>query len=148
VTEKGIYPYDYIVNYEVLYETKLPSRKRFYSKLQQEHCSLDDYKKAQKVYETFECENLLQYHNIYLSSDTLLLADIWENFRDVCMKIYQLDPCYYYTAPGLSWDAFLYHTNEEWKEKHQCEFELELLIDIDMFIFFEKAIRGGLCKSE
>ena len=81
----------------------------------------------------------MDYHNLYLTSDVLLLADIWENFRKVCYKIYKLDVCYYYTALGLSWDAFLKHTCENRKD-----FFLELLTDMDMYLLFEKSIRGGL----
>jgi hypothetical protein len=83
----------------------------------------------------------MDYHNLYLTSDVLLLADIWENFRKVCYKIYKLDVCYYYTAPGLSWDAFLKHTCE-----HRKDFYIELLTDMDMYLLFEKSIRGGLSQ--
>ena len=74
------------------------------------------------------------YHDLYLKSDVLLLADVFENFRKTCLKHYKLDPCYYYTAPGLAWDACLKETKQD----------LELLKDYDMLMMFEKGIRGGI----
>ena len=146
MTEKGIYPYEHISNYDVLKETQLPSIDKFYSKLNASKCSIDDYSKAQKVWKTFECNSLLDYHNLYLTADVLLLADIWENFRAVCYKIYELDVSYYYTSPGLSWDSFLKHTTEEYKEQGKDAFHIELLTDMDMYLLFEKSIRGGLSQ--
>ena len=94
MTEKGVYPYDYVDNYVRLNDNKLPSQSDFYSLLSNVECSNKDYEKAQKVWKTFKCKTLLDYHNIYLISDVLLLADIWDNFRSVCYKIYGLDCCY------------------------------------------------------
>ena len=74
------------------------------------------------------------YHNFYLASDVLLLADVFENFRKTCLEYYKLDPCHYFTSPGLSWDAMLKMT----------EIKLELMTDIDMFQFIEKGLRGGI----
>ena len=74
------------------------------------------------------------YHNLYLGSDVLLLADVFENFRKTCLEYYKLDPCHYFTSPGLSWDAMLKMTN----------IKLELMIDVDMFQFIEKGLRGGI----
>ena len=89
--QKGVYPYDYIDSYDRLYEDKLPSQSDFYSELSSLECSNENYEKAKLVWNTFKCKNFLDYHNIYLISDVLLLADIWENFRNVCYKIYGLD---------------------------------------------------------
>jgi hypothetical protein len=146
MTEKGIYPYEYITDYNVLSETTLPSIDKFYSKLNDTSCSIIDYEKAQKVWTTFNCQTLKDYHNLYLTADVLLLSDIWENFRTVCYKIYNLDACYYYTAPSLSWDAWLYHSNLESKKNNGKKFEIELITDIDMYLFVEQNIRGGLSQ--
>ena len=134
--KKGIYPYDYIDNYNRLYETKLPSKESFYSHLYDSNCSDEDYEQAQIVWNKFNCKTMLEYHNLYLITDVLLLADIWENFRAVCYKNYKLDCEYYYTAPSLSFDAMLKFT----------EIELELLTDLEMFEFVESGIRGGISQ--
>jgi hypothetical protein len=134
--QKGVYPYDYIDNYERLNENKLPKKKKFYSKLNYSECSNEDYERARIVWNKFNCKKLLDYHNLYLKSDVLLLADIWSNFREVCYKNYNLDCTYYYTAPSLSWDSMLKKT----------KINLELLTDIDMVNFVESGIRGGLSQ--
>ena len=136
MTEKGVYPYDYISTYDKLNETKLPPQNAFYSQLYKKKCSNEDYQQAKKVWSTFQCESILDYHNIYLKSDVLLLADIWENFRAVCYKNYGLDCEYYYTSPSLSWDAMLKITN----------IELELITDLDQYLFIERGIRGGISQ--
>lgn len=136
MTKKGIYPYDYITNFDKLHDTRLPYRKDFYNKLNNKECSEEDYNNAINVWRKFNCKSLLDYHNIYLISDVLLLTDIWENFRSVCYKNYGLDCEYYYTAPGLSWDAMLKFT----------EIELELLVDLDKYLFVESGIRGGISQ--
>ena len=74
------------------------------------------------------------YHDLYLKSDILLLADVFKNFRKTCLQYYKLDPCHYFTSPGLSWDAMLKMT----------DIKLELMVDIDMFQFIEKGMRGGI----
>ena len=98
------------------------------------------------MWNTFNCKTLLDYHNLYLATDVLLLADIWSNFRKVCLKIYNLDVSYYYTSPGLSWDAFLKLTDEYYMKTYGIHFEIELLTDMDMFLFVESSIRGGLSQ--
>ena len=134
--QKGIYPYDYINTYEKLMESKLPKQKKFNNKLTFSKCSNSDYKQAQLVWKTFNCYTMLDYHNIYLKSDVLLLADVWENFRDVCYKNYGLDCDYYYTAPSLAWDAMLKYTNVD----------LELITDYEIYNFIERGIRGGMSQ--
>ena len=143
---KGIYPYDYVDSYERLNDDKLPPIEDFYSKLNDSKCDPKDYERAQLVWKHFNCKTLLDYHNLYLTSDVLLLSDIFNNFREVCYKIYGLDTVYYLTAPGLSWDAFLKHTNEEYILNKKGEFQLELITDIDMYNFIEQNIRGGLSQ--
>ena len=134
VTKKGVYPYDYVTDLSTLAETQLPLKEEFYSKLNDENISEDDYKHAIKVWNTFDCKTIRDYHDLYLKSDVLLLADVFENFRKTCMKHYQLDPAHYYTSPGLAWDACLKTTGQE----------LQLLTDYDMLMFFERGIRGGI----
>ena len=87
---------------ERLKETQLPRKEAFYSRLNDEGIGDEDYTHAQKVWETFEMKNLEYYHNLYNQVDVLLLADVFENLRDICIKNYKLDPAHYYTAPGLA----------------------------------------------
>ena len=134
LTRKGVYPYDYVTSIDKLKETKLPSKEAFYSKLYDEEISDEDYQHAIKVWNTFNCQTLQDYHDLYLKTDVLLLADVFENFRKTCLKHYKLDPCHYYTAPGLAWDACLKETKQN----------LQLLKDYDMLMMFEQGIRGGI----
>ena len=131
---KGVYPYEWLDSIDKLNETRLPPKKAFFSKLNGEGISDKDYEHAQKVWKTFDMKTMRDYHNLYNKTDVLLLADVFENFRKVCKKNYDLDPCWYYTAPGLSWDACLKLT----------KIKLELLTDPDMLLMFEKGIRGGI----
>jgi len=108
-------------------------------------CNADDYETAKKVWELFDCKTLLDYHNIYLTSDVLLLAVIWGNFKEVCYKIYNLDVSYDYTAPSLSWDAYLKHTTEKYKKQNK-EFKILLLTDMEMYQLVEESIREGLLQ--
>ena len=134
LTKKGIYPYEYMNSSEKLKETQLPSKETFYSRLHNEGISDENYAHAKNVWKTFEMKNLEDYHNLYNQVDVLLLADVFENFRDICIKNYNLDPAHYYTAAGLAWDAALKLT----------EVKLELLCDPDMLLMVEKGIRGGI----
>ena len=133
-TRKGVYPYDYVSNLSKLSETQLPPKEEFYSKLDDEGISEEDYYHAIRVWDVFNCKTIRDYHDLYLKSDVLLLADVFENFRKTCLKHYQLDPAHYFTSPGLAWDACL-------KEIGQ---QLQLLVDYDMLIMFERGIRGGI----
>ena len=134
LSRKGIYPYDYMSKIEKFSETQLPPKEDFYSKLNDCGVSDDDYNHAKKVWKEFGIKNLGEYHDLYLQSDVLLLADVFEEFRNVCIENYSLDPAWYYTSPGLSWDALLKHSGVR----------LELLTDPDMLLMFEKGIRGGV----
>ena len=134
MTRKGVYPYDYMDSFEKFNKTELPTKEEFYSILNNEHITDEDYCHAQKVWNTFQLQTMGEYHNLYLKSDILLLADVFENFRKTCLQYYKLDPCHYFTSPGLSWDAMLKMTN----------IKLELMTDIDMFQFIEKGMRGGI----
>lgn len=133
---KGVFPYSYVDSMEKLDDAELPSRDEFFNILSGESISQEDYDRACDVWNTFNCRTLGEYSDIYLISDVLLLADIFENFRQICLQIYKLDPAQYLTAPSLSWDAMLRKTG----------IELELLTDIDMLHFFRKGIRGGVSQ--
>ena len=132
--QKGFYPYEYMNTEEKFNNTKLPPREAFYSKLSGRGIKEKDYNHAWNVWNTFKMKNFKEYHELYNITDVLLLADVFENFRDICLKIYGLDPVYYFTAPGLAWDACLKMT----------DIDLELLSDPNMLLMFEKGIRGGI----
>ena len=118
-------------------EESLPDKESFYSELNNEHITDEDYAHAQKVWDTFKTKNLGEYHDLYVPSDTLLLADVFKNFRDRCIEIYGLDPAHFLSAPGLAWRACLKKT----------KVELELLTDNDMLIIHEEGTRGGICQA-
>ena len=134
IKRKGFYPYEYMDTEERFKETKLPPKKAFYSRLSGKGITKGDYKHALNVWNVFNMKTVLDYHELYNETDVLLLADVFENFRDLCLKIYRLDPAHYFTAPGLAWDGFLKITGVE----------LELLTDPDMLLMFQRCIRGGI----
>ena len=134
VKRKGVYPYECMDSLERLDETKLPPKEAFYSKLTGEGISNEDYEHAKKVWEVFDMKTLQDYHDLYNTTDVLLLADVFENFRKICLNNYKLDPAHYFTAPGLAWDACLKMTGVN----------LELFSDIDMLLMIEKGVRGGV----
>ena len=121
---KGAYPYEYMDSWEKPDETASPPKKGFYINLNLENISDEDYAHAQKVWDVFKIKNLGEYHDLYVKSDTLLLADIYENFRNVCLNIYELDPAYFVSAPGLAWQACFKKTGVK----------LELIADYDMIL--------------
>ena len=131
---KGVYPYDYMDCREKFNETHLPPVECFYSELNGEHITDADYEHATLVFNSFNCQTLGDYHDLYLLSDVLLLTDVFENFRHVCLNAYNLDPCHFYTSPGLAWQACLKMT----------DVELERLTDPDMYLFIEEGLRGGI----
>ena len=135
LVRKGVYPYEYIDSWEKFNETTLPPKKDFYSNLNLEDISDENYAHAQKVWEVFKIKYLGEYHDLYVQSDTLLLADVYENFRNMCLENYQLDPVYFVSAPRLAWQACL----------KKAGVELELLADIDMLLMIEKRTRGRIC---
>ena len=99
---KGVYPYEYIDSWERFNEAELPDKESFYSELNKEDITNEDYTYAQKVWKEFNIKNVGKYHDLYVQSDTLLLADVFENFRDKCLEIYELDPAHFLSAPGLA----------------------------------------------
>ena len=133
MSQKGAYPYDFMDSFEKFNQTELPNKDQFYSILNDQHITDDEYDHANKVWNTFMIKTMGEYHDLYLVSDVLLLTDVFENFRKTCMQYYKLDPCHYFTSPGLSWDAMLKMTN----------IKLELMADIDMLQFIEKGMHGG-----
>ena len=134
---KGAYPYEYEDTWERFSEISLPSKGDFYSNLNMEDISDIDYRHANNVFKAFKLENLGDYHDLYVQSDTLLLADVFHSFRDMCLKEYELDPAHCLSLPGLAWQACLKKTN----------IELELLTDYDMLLMVAEGIRGGICHS-
>ncbi|XP_065643096.1 uncharacterized protein LOC136074684 [Hydra vulgaris] len=131
---KGVYPYDWVDSINRFNETQLPPKILFFSKLNDEDIRDDDHSHVQNVWNEFNCKTFKDYHNLYNVSDVLLLAHVFENFRDVCMNCYKLDPAWYYTSPGLAWDAAL----------NKTKLKLELLSDYDMILMIKKGIRGGI----
>ena len=134
---KGVYPYEYIDDWKKFNETPLPEKEDFYSHLNMEDITDAYYAHAQRVYKDFQIKNLGEYHYLHVQSDTLLLADVFENFGNMCLEIYELDPAKFLSAPGLAWQAALKKTNVK----------LDLLTDIDMLLMVEKGIRGEICHS-
>ena len=132
--QKGFFPYDYMDNIEKLKDPTPPPQKAFYSKLTGKGINNYNYNHVLNVWKTWNMKTFKEYLELYNISDVLLLADVFENFRDICLKNYGLDPVYYYTAPGLAWDAMLKMT----------KINLELLSDVDKLLMIEKGIRGGI----
>ena len=131
---RGVYPYDHVECVDRLKETRLPPKSAFYSKLNDADISDEDYEHARTVWKEFGRKTLREYHDLYNLSEVPLLADVFENFRDVCIDNYGLDPAWYFMSPGLAWDAALKTTGVE----------LELLSDYDMLLMIKQRIRGGI----
>ena len=134
---KGVYPYEYIDGWVKFNEKIIPSKESFYSNLTLENITKTDYAHANNVFKKFNINNSDEYHDLYVRSDTLSFADIFENFRQSCLKNYELDPAYFVSLPGLAWQACLKKTN----------IELELLTDYDMLLMVEEGIRGRICHA-
>ena len=143
--QKDAYPYEYMDSFKRFNEEKLPDKKCFYSSVKDGttgdngkkldgHINDEDYLTCKKIWNEFNMKNMGDYHDHYLKKDVLLLADVFEKFIDTCLKFYKLDPCHYFSSPGLSWDAMLKMTGVR----------LEKISDIDMYLFIEKGLRGGI----
>ena len=115
------------------FSAELPGKDAFFSKLNGEGTSEEDYQHAIRVWKEFEMKNMEEFHDLYLNTDVLLLADVFKNFRKVCGRYYELDPAHYFTTPGLAWDAMLKLTGVK----------LELLNDVEMLMMIERGMRGG-----
>ena len=118
-------------------ETALPPKEAFYSKLSMSGVSDQDYEQAHRVWSEFAINNSGEYHDLYLRMDIILLANVFESFRKACLDNYGLDPAHFYMAPGLAWKVYLKKT----------KIRLELLLDPDMLLMFERVIRGGITQS-
>ena len=116
-------------------ETSLPNKESFYSNLNIENIDDIDYRHGNNVFKRFKLKNLGEYHDLYVQSDTLLLADVFENFRNMCIEVYELDPAHFLSLPA--WQACLKKTSVK----------LELLTDYDMLLMEEEGIRGGICHA-
>ena len=137
LTRKGVYPYEYLNSWDRFNETQLPPISVFYSNLSMSLISEEDYQHAQRVWKEFGILDLGDYHDLYLRTDVVLLANVFEAFRDTCLRHYTLDPAHFYTSPGLAWRACLKHTG----------IKLELLTDPGMLLMFERGIRGGITQA-
>ena len=134
---KGICPYEYMDGWERFNEESLPDKESFYSELNKEDITDEDYVHAKKVWKVFKIKNFGEYHDLYVQSDTLLLAEVFENFIDKCIEIYKLDHAHFLSAPELAWQTCF-------KKKGV---KLELLTDNDMLNIYEKGTRGGMCHA-
>jgi hypothetical protein len=131
---KGVYPYDYMKSVERFGEKKLPERDAFFNRLTNTECSEANYKHAEDVWKKFKCESIRDYHDLYLKTDVLLLADVFESFRTATLRTLGLDPAYYVSGPQLSWDCMMKMT--------RCQ--LTLLTDPEMFNMLNANLRGGI----
>ena len=130
---KGVYQYEYMDIWERFDEKSLPDKEAFYNNLNVKDITNVDYRHANNIFKKFK----LKYHDLYVQSDTLLLADVFENFRNMCIKICELDPAHFLSSPGLAWQACLKKTRVE----------LELITSVDMLLMIEKGIKGEVCHA-
>ena len=119
---KSVYPYDHMNEWERFKEIALPKREKLYNRLNIEDITEVDYVHAKKVYKDFEIKNLGEYRDLYLKSNVLLLADVFENFRKTVLEIYELDPAKFISTPSLVWKTALKKT----------QVKLDLIADTDM----------------
>ena len=124
-------------NWETFNETSLTNKESFYNNLNMENIEDIDHRHGNNVFKIFKLNNLGEYHDLYVQNDTLLLADVFKNFRNKCFEIYKLDPAHFLSLPGLAWQACLKKTNVE----------LGLLTDYHMLLMVEEGIRGRICHS-
>ena len=122
-------------DWEKYNNTILHEKEDFYGHLNTEDVTDADYTPEKRVCKDFEIKSLGKYHDLYIQSDILLLADVFENFQNMCLEIYELDPAHFLTALGLTWQAAL----------KKIKVKLNLLTDINMLLIVEKGVRGGIC---
>lgn len=133
---KGVYPYEFIDSFEKFNLNCLPNIEEFSSTLNFSKITIEDYNHAKSVWENFNCKTMGDYHDLYVLLDTALLGDVFTVFRKKILSIYKLDPCYFYSIPTLAWNSMLKFTGVE----------IELITDVDMYLFIEKSIRGGISQ--
>ena len=129
---KGIYPYECIDSWERFEDNTIPPKE-----LNLENITDKDYEHVEKLWKVFEIKNLGENHDLYVQCDTFLLADVFENFINSCIKIYELNPAHFLSAPRLAWQGCLKRT----------KVKLESLTDIDMLLMVEKGTRDGICQA-
>ena len=134
ISNKGTLPYDYLDCLEKFDEVDLPSIDKFYNKLYEREMKPEEYEKVKNFWQHFQCKDLGHFQDIYLKTDVVLLAAVFERFRRMTIFEFGLDPCHYFSSPGLTWAAMLRYTKAE----------IELLTDVDMLMMIEKGIRGGM----
>ena len=134
IKEKGVYPYEYMDSFKKFSEDKLPKKCQFFSSLKDKYVSEKEFSRAINVWNTFKMKTLGDYHDLYLKTGVLLLADVFGKFIKKCLNYHGLNPCHYFSAPRLSWDAML----------KLAGVKLELINDIDMHLFVKKGMRGGI----
>ena len=132
-----MYPYEYIDRWSRFNEENNPPFEKYYNKLNLTNISKEDYVHSQKVWDAFKINNIGEYHYFYVQADTLQLADVFKNFRKMCMDIYGFDPARFLSAPNLAWQACLKITSVS----------LELITNMDILLMLEKDIRGGMCQA-
>ena len=132
---KGVYPYQFMDSWNRFSETSLPDKKYFYSRLNMENITDIDYRHVMGVFKEFKMNNLGDYHDLHVQSNTLFLADIFENFRNMSLKTYELDPAYFVSLPGFAWHVGLKITGVK----------LELITDINVLLMIENGMHGGVC---
>ena len=132
-----VYPYEYMNDWNKFNETSLPQKEAFYSNLNMEDITDVDHRHAKKVFEKFKLGDMREYHDLYVSSDVLQFCDVFEAFRTMCVKVYELDPAHFLSVTVLAWQACLKKTGVK----------LELLTDVDMLLMIKKGIRGGICHK-
>ena len=130
---KGVYPYKYMDDWGKIIGTLLPEKEDFHSHLNMEDITDVDYSHSKRMCKEFKIRNLEDYHGLYVQRNTLLLADVFESFRNMCLEIYELDPARFLSTPRLAWQIALKKT------------KLHLLSNIDMLLMVEEGIRGGIC---
>ena len=133
---KGIFPYEWFDSIDKLYETTLPPKEAFYSKLKQNSITDKEYTKLKQSSitdkEYTKCETIKYYMMLYLKTDVLLSIDVFERLRDKCLEYYEIDPCYTYSTPGLTWLCGLKYTNV--RLKYYKEIQLIFMIQYNMVL--------------